>query len=216
MNKSYTKIVKNEISKHVSKNFEFNFVKASYDISEVKKDLRKKFIDCGMLYNPHKLHHLEFRFKNLKTANLTVQELAVLDVTSKISFNADKNVAIVYITDAKNIMKTLKILGANETLKEYKDIYEYNIKAKDTNRLVNFETSNIKRSSEAALYQIDLIERLLKKRKIDSLDEDLRIVIKARMKYKLLSMNDLAKKIGNITKSAINHRFLKIKKLVGD
>lgn len=216
MSKSYTKTVKDEVNKHVSKNFEFNFVKASYDISEVKKDLRKKFLDCGMIYDPHKLHHLEFRFKKLKLANLTVQELAVCDIPSKISYNDDRNVSIVYIADADNVMKTLKILGANTTLKKYKEVYEYNLKAIDTNRRVNFETANIARSTDAALDQVKLIERLLKKRKLTSLDDDLRVVIKARLKYKMLSMNELAKKIGNISKSAINHRFIKIKKMLGE
>ena len=216
MSKSYTKIVKEEVSKHVSKNFEFNFVKASYDKSEVKKDLRKKFIECGMIYNPKVLHHLEFRLKKLKLANLTVQELAVCDISSKITYNSDRKVYIVYIVDANSVMETLKVLGASDTLKKYKEIYEYNMRAKETNRVVNFETANIKRSTDAALEQTKLIERLLKKRKLSSLDEDLRVVVKARMKYKLLSMNELAKKIGKISKSVINHRFIKIKKLMGE
>ena len=134
MSKSYTKIVKEEVSKHVSKNFEFNFVKASYDKSEVKKDLRKKFIECGMIYNPKVLHHLEFRLKKLKLANLTVQELAVCDISSKITYNSDRKVYIVYIVDANSVMETLKVLGASDTLKKYKEIYEYNMRAKETNR----------------------------------------------------------------------------------
>ena len=216
MNKSYTKIIKDEVNKHVSKNFELNFVKASYDISEVKKDIRKKFLDCGMIYEPNKLHHLEFRFKKLKIANLTIQELAVCDISSKINYNNDRNIYIVYISDAKNVMKTLKVLGANSALKKYKEIYEFNLKAKDTNRIVNFEAANIVRSTDAALEQVKLIEKLLKKKRISSLEEDLRVVIKARLKYKMLSMNELAKKIGNISKSAIHHRFIKIKKLLGE
>ena len=86
----------------------------------------------------------------------------------------------------------------------------------DTNRLVNFETANIKRSTDASLKQLKLIERLLKRYKINSLDDDIKIIVKARLKYKMVSMTELAEKIGNISKSAINHRFIKIKSLLGE
>ena len=65
---SFSEEVKDEVKRHVNKNFTFNFVKASYDITEVKKDLRKKFIDCGYINNPENSHRIEFRFKKLKDA----------------------------------------------------------------------------------------------------------------------------------------------------
>ena len=213
---SFNKCVKDEIKKHVSKNFKFNFIKASYDLTEVKKDIRKKFIDNGFVYSPEVGHHLEFKFKELNDANITLQELSICDIPSKISYKEKTNCYYVYITDAKNILKTLKILGSNHSLKHYNDIYEYNLKAKDTNRKVNFEAANIKRSTDAAVKQLKLINKLLKKRKISELDDDIKIVVKARLKYKMASMNELSEKIGNISKSAINHRFLKIKKILGD
>ena len=213
---SFNKCVKDEIKKHVSKNFKFNFIKASYDLTEVKKDIRKKFIDNGFVYSPKVGHHLEFKFKELKDANITLQELSICDIPIKISYKEKTNCYYVYITDAKNVLKTLKILGSNQSLKHYNNIYEYNLKAKDTNRKVNFETANIKRSTDASVKQLKLINKLLKKRKISELEDDIKIVVKARLKYKMASMNELSEKIGNISKSAINHRFLKIKKILGD
>lgn len=213
---SFTKEVRDEVRKHVPKNFTFNFVKASYDIIEVKKDLRKKFINYGYINDPNFDHHFEYRIKNLKEANVTLQELSICGIPSKLSYKKSVGYYSVYITDAVNIIKLLKILGANESLKKYKKIYEFNLKAKDTNRLVNFETANIKRSTDASLKQLKLIKRLLKKYKINSLDDDIKIVVKARLKYKMVSMTELAEKIGNISKSAINHRFIKIKNLLGE
>ena len=213
---SFSEEVKDEVKKHVNKNFTFNFVKASYDITEVKKDLRKKFIDCGYINNPENSHRLEFRFKKLKDANITLQELSICGVPCKISFKEKQNCYSVYITDADNIIKVLKVLGANNTLKRYKEIYNHNLKAKDANRLVNFETANIKRTTDASIKQLELIHKLLKKTKISNLEDDLKVVVKARLKYKMDSMDELAKKIGNVTKSAINHRFIKIKRMIGE
>lgn len=213
---SFTKEAREEVKKHVPKNFSFDFVKASYDIIEVKKDLRKKFLDCGYINDPNISHHFEYKFKKLKDANTTLQELSICGIPSKLSYKKSIGSYSVYITDADNILKLLKVLGASESLKEYKEIYKYNLKAKDTNRLVNFETANIKRTTDASLKQLKLIERLLKKYKINSLDDDIKIVVKARLKYKMVSMSELAEKIGNISKSAINHRFIKIKNLLGE
>lgn len=213
---SFTKEVRDEVKKHVPKNFTFNFVKASYDIIEVKKDLRKKFLDYGYINDPRYSHHFEYKINNLKEANITLQELSICGIPSKLSYKKSIDCYSVYIADATNILKLLKVLGANESLKKYKKIYDFNLKAMDTNRLVNFETANIKRSTDASLKQLKLIERLLKKYKINSLDDDIKIIVKARLKYKMVSMTELAEKIGNTSKSAINHRFIKIKSLLGE
>lgn len=215
MKTTFTKKVKDEVSKHIKKNYQVDLSKASYDKLEVKKDLRLKFLKCGMLYDPNNAHHLEFRFKNLKVANTTLQELSIYGIPGKISINDDRQIAVVYVGDALNIMTLMKLLGCQDTLKTYKKVYEYKQRAKETNRQVNFEAANIKRSADAALEQVNLIEKLLKKKKIETIDVDLRTVIRARMKYKRISMSELAEKI-NISKSAINHRFIRIRKLLGE
>lgn len=215
MKTTFTKKVKDEVGKHIKKNYQVDLSKASYDKLEVKKDLRLKFLECGMIYDPNNAHHLEFRFKSLKAANITLQELSIYGIPGKISINDDRKVAVVYVGDASNVMALMKLLGCQDTLKTYKRVYEYKKRAKETNRQVNFEAANIKRSADAALEQVNLIEKLLKKKKIETIDVDLRTVIRARMKYKRISMSELAEKI-NISKSAINHRFIRIRKLLGE
>ena len=215
MKSTFTKKVKDEVEKHINKNYQVDLSKASFDKLEIKKDLRLKFLKCGMLYDPNNAHHLEFRLRNIKVANTTLQELSIYGIPGKISINDDKNVAVVYIGDAQNVMSLMKLLGCQSTLKTYKKVYEYKMRAKETNRQVNFEAANIKRSADAALEQVRMIERLLKKKKLETIDADLRTVIKARMKYKRISLSELAEKI-NITKSAINHRFIRIKKMLGE
>lgn len=215
MKSTFTKKVKDEIRNHISENYKVDLSKASYDKLEIKKDLRVKFLKCGMIYDPNNAHRIEYRFRNIKTANTTLQELSIYGIPGKISINEEKKVAVVYVGDAKNVMALMKLLGCQATLKSYKKVYEFKQRALETNRQVNFEAANIKRSADAALEQVRIIEKLLKKRKLDSIDPDLRTVIRARMKYKRISMTELADKI-NLTKSAVNHRFIRIKKLLGD
>lgn len=215
MKSTFTKKVKDEISKHISEDYKVDLSKASYDKLEIKKDLRVKFLKHGMIYDPNGAHRIEYRFRNIKVANVTLQELSIYGIPGKISINEEKKVAVVYVGDAKNVMELMKLLGCQATLKSYKKIYDFKQRALETNRQVNFEAANIKRSADAAFEQVRIIEKLLKKKKIDTIDPDLRMVIRARMKYKRISMTELADKI-NLTKSAINHRFIRIKKLLGD
>lgn len=215
MKNTFTKKVKDEISKHISIDYKVDLSKASYDKLEIKKDLRVKFLKCGMIYDPNTAHHVEYRFRNIKVANTTLQELSIYGIPGKISINVEKKVAVVYVGDAKNVMALMKLLGCQATLKSYKKIYDFKQRALETNRQVNFEAANIKRSADAALEQVRIIEKLLKKKKLDSIEPDLRTVIRARMKYKRVSMTELADKI-NLSKSAVNHRFIRIKKLLGE
>ena len=215
MKATFTKKVKDEVGKHISKNYQVDLSKASFDKLEIKKDLRLKFLKCGMIYDPNNAHRIEFRFKTIKQANTTLQELSIYGIPGKISINEERGISTVYVGDALNVMALMKLLGCQSTLKNYKNVYEYKKRAKETNRQVNFETANIKRSADAALTQVRMIERLLKKKKLEALDADLRTVIRARMKYKRISMAELAEKI-NLTKSTINHRFRRIKKMLGE
>lgn len=214
MEKTWTKRAREEISHHIGKVKVVDATRLSYDRIEVKKDLRIKFIKLGLLYDPKREYHLEFRFKNIDDANDTLKELISYDISGKISINEKRKVVIIYIVDLNTIIKTLKLLGADTTLKAYRKVVDDKKRIGNTNRRVNFETANIKKTANAALRQLDDIKKLLKKRDLDTLDVDLRVAIKARTKYKTLSLAELAEKIGNISKNALNHRFMKIRRMI--
>ena len=212
MKNTFTERVSEEISHHIGKVKVVDEARLSYDKLEVKKDLRLKFLKCGVVYEPTHGYHLEYRFKSVAEANDTLKELISFDIDAKLSIDDRRNYAIIYIVDANTIMETLNILGAGLSLKYYKKVVDNKKKRGDTNRIVNFETANIKKTANAILKQLDDIKKLLKKYDIRALDTDLKIVIRARNKYKSLNMSELAKKIG-ISKSALNHRFIRIRKM---
>lgn len=212
MKNTFTERVREEISHHIGKVREVDTVRLSYDKLEVKKDLRLKFIKCGVVYEPTHGYHLEYRFKSVDEANDTLKELVGFDIEGKLSIDERRKYAIIYIVDANTIMEALNILGASLSLKYYKKVVDEKKRIADTNRIVNFETANIKKTANAILRQLDDIKKLLKKYDIRALDADLKVVIRARNKYKSLNMEELAKKIG-ISKSALNHRFIRIRKM---
>ena len=216
MEKTWTKRAREEISHHIGRYDTVDPSRVSFDKLEVKKDLRIKFIKAGLLYDPRREYHLEYRFKNIDDANITLKELAVLNIRGKLSINEKRNVIVIYIVDVETIIKNLKMLGADNTLKQYMKVMDDKKRIGNTNRRVNFETANIKKSANASLKQLDDIKKLLKKRDLNSLDTDLRVAIKARTKYKTLSLAELAEKIGGVSKNALNHRFMKIRRMVED
>ena len=48
MGVTFTQKVKDEIGHHLNKDYIVDLRKASYDKVEIKKDLRNKFVKCGM------------------------------------------------------------------------------------------------------------------------------------------------------------------------
>lgn len=212
MEKTFTKKVKEEIERHVGKKENIDLAKVSFDKVVVKKDLRVKFLKHGTIYNPKKGYHLEYSFKDHSMANITIKELALYDLTAKLSIN-NQNRYVVYIVDRETIMNTLRLLGAMESYKEYKKVSEYKEKIKETQALVNFEAANISKTVNAGLSQLEDIKKILKKKKLIYLDENLQQVIKMRQKYPTISLTELSEKMGNVSKSALNHRFIKIRKM---
>lgn len=195
MKLSFTQVVKDEITKR-----------------KVKGAIPKIFLDYGSIINPELGHRVEFRLKTLEDANDLVLRLSDNDIPGKLSLSK-KNVYLVYLVDARSIINLLMILGAKDCLDYYNEVAMYKDMIKDTNRQVNFELANIRKSSEAAVGQLNDIKKLLKKYKLKDLEDDIISTIKYRKKYPDISLSDLAKKM-KISKSALNHRLIKIRNMI--
>lgn len=183
---------------------------------EKKKDLRTQFLMTGFLYDPNNSYRIEFRFKNHRTANKVVKELRDFKLIAKISVIDKREIYVVYLADNKSVIELLKILGAKKSYNKYEKIVQKKNKISNINRIVNFETANIKKSVDASLKELEDIKKLLKVYKFNDLDYRLQEVITARRKYKTLSLSELAKKMGNISKNTLSKRFNKIKLLLGE
>lgn len=205
---SFTDRVKNEIKKHIIDGEKIDT--KTIDKVKARKLLRKKFVSCGEVNDPTKDTHLEYLVKSAKEANEIISYLDYMDIVAKLSMR--KKSFAVYIKDQSNIIRLLDILGAKKLSKEYDEIKSKKSISGYINRLTNFETANITRSTMASIKQCDDIDRLLKKKKISMLDEGLQDVIRARKRYKELSTSELATRL-KISKSCLIHRLDKIHKL---
>ena len=203
---SFSKKVKKEIEQSIID----DKIKTSRDKSLY--DIKIRFLECGSIDAPEKNHHLEYVFTSAKVANSILEKLLSLNIIAKISYNK-KDKYVVYIKDNKNIMLFLKLVGAKESYKEYKDNVSYKTLSKNINRKVNFETANLKKIAVSSLGQIEDINKLLKRISIESLPMTLKEAINIRVKNPTLSLSELSSLLDNVSKSALNHRFERIKKL---
>ena len=185
------------------------------DKKNVIKDLRNKFIESGSINDPDNSYHLEISFDSAREATFTAREIKSLNVNCKNSSRERSNSKkyIVYIKSREEILELLNQLGAKKIHKLYSKVINKKSINQDINRKVNFETSNIRKAANAGSSQLNDIKKLLKNYKLKNLDPKLQEVILARKKNPELSLTELANYIGNISKSALNHRFAKIKEL---
>ena len=213
MNDSYTHEIRCDIKKNLVLN-SHKKLSASLNTSMMfKNKLRQKFIEHGHIINPELGHRVEYNFNNMNDANDTIKELLFFGIDSKISINKN-NRYVVYILDGKTIVNFLKIIASNKYAKEYNAFLTNKSNIKKVQCQVNFETANIKKAAIASKKQIDDIDKFLKIKKFEELDETLQKIIKYRKKYPYMSLTELAHEIGDISKNTINHKFMKIREFI--
>ena len=126
---------------------------------------------------------------------------------------------MVYVKTSDMISDFLKMIGAINSLFYFEDIRIYRDHKNMVNRLNNCEIANQEKTISTGLKQLEEIEYLKKHDLIDLLDEKIKEVIKYRQMYPESSFQELAYIISIenskvISKSAINHYFIKVRKLV--
>lgn len=152
-------------------------------------------------------YHLEFVFTNYQTATDFCELLSEVYLMPKLIER--KETYIVYLKTIDEICELLSIMGANKavekianlaTLKEEKNYY---------NRKLNCEISNMSKQMGASAKQINAVLKIEQVMGLKELPENLKTVAEARVKFKHLSLSDLAEKL-KLTKSCLNHRLRKI------
>ena len=122
---------------------------------------------------------------------------------------------IVYLKEAEKIGDFLHIIGAVNAMLAFEDLRIMRDMRNSVNRLVNCDTANMKKTASAAAKQVEEIKLIDKKIGLDKLPEKLAILAKFRLQNPELTLKEVADKVpdGPISKSGINHRFQKIKKI---
>lgn len=193
-----------------------------YLVSEEEEQrcyLMGAFLSKGSINDPKTArYHLEFLIENKKEAEFIKDLLNNFNLNSKV-LSRDKGY-MVYIKEAEKIGDFLRIVYASNAVMYYEDIRIYRDHKNMTNRLNNCEQANIDKIIETANEQIKEIEYLKENDVFDLLDDKTKETAEYRLKYPDASLQELSEIItyetnNPISKPGLNHRFRKIKELVG-
>ena len=183
----------------------------------IKSFLAGCFLGSGSVNDPKKTnYHLEMAFVDEVFANEVCRLIEKLSMNPKIIKR--RNQYIVYLKRAQEIADFLAKIGAINCYLAFEDYRMtrdyYNI----DNRIANCDIANSVRTNVAALNQIEDIKIIDKYLGIGRLEADLFILASLRLENQEDSLKELAIKFNektekNISKSGINHLFIKIKNI---
>ncbi len=205
-----------------NKNADYLDVPMEYLVSDyeaIRAYLRGVFITCGSINDPKtSRYHLELIVDTGSYADYLSKLLNDHGLNSKV-IKRKKNYTV-YIKEAEKISDFLRLIKAYHGVMYYEDIRIYRDHKNMTNRLNNCEQANIDKVFMTAYKQIQDIHKLESLDMLDLLDDKLNSVIHYRLKYPEASLQELSdimtKELGvPITKSGLNHRFRKIREIVG-
>lgn len=174
--------------------------------------LRGAFLAYGNVTDPQKDYHLEFvsPFQNLaKDLSCLIEEIEQLSVKPKIINR--KGSFIVYFKDSEGISDLLTLIGAQ--MSALKIIQEKMLKSvrNTVNRKINSETANSNKTAKASAKQLLAIEKIKKKRGLESLPIELYDLAVLRLENPESSLRELGEMLNPpISRSGVNHRMERI------
>lgn len=200
----------------IDENFSFNHnIKKEFLEKQScrKAYLKGLFLATGMLADPNSEYHLEFFVKYEDYA----EELKILFKKIGIDIKMRKrneNFSL-YIKKAEDIIKILNLIGAKSTQLKIENTRILKEVKNEVNRKVNLETANLSRTAIAAQKQLENIEFINKTIGLEKVSSSLQEIAELRRENPFASLKELGKMIG-ISKSGVNHRLRRIKKIAED
>ncbi|MBQ8206148.1 MAG: DNA-binding protein WhiA [Bacilli bacterium] len=181
----------------------------------IKSFLSGCFMGSGSVNDPNKTnYHLELAFVDEVFAKEVLRLLEKINLSPKIIKR--RNQYVVYMKKAQEIGDFLAGVGAINNYLAFEDIRMTRDFYNSDNRVNNCDIANAVRTNMAALQQIEDIKILEKYLGIKNLESDLYIIASLRLENPEDSLRELAEKFNektekNISKSGVNHLFIKIK-----
>ena len=176
--------------------------------------LRGAFLTAGSVSDPAKGYHLE-----LVTSHYNVsRELSALlpEVGFSPKQTTRKSNYITYFKSSETIADFLTAVGAPLSAMELMNAKLEKHLRGSVNRRVNCDSANLDKAVDAALGQVEAIERYASVHGLDSLPDKLRETAALRMDHPELTLSQLAALCDPpVTKSCLNHRLRKLMELAG-
>jgi len=177
--------------------------------------LRGMFIGGGSINHPSSEYHLEFRCDYRSQAEDLIQLLEIFAISSQMIEHQEKY--MVYLKEYKKIISLLNLIGAQQAQLKLEHASIIKEVKGDVNRRLNFETANLDKTIEAALDQLEDIDLVEKNIGLENVSDSLREIAKLRRRYPYASLKELGQKLTpTLSKSGVNHRFRRLKKIARD
>lgn len=141
--------------------------------------VREAFIKKGFINDPNKEYHLELLFKSKKKADEIKKVICNLGIDIK---STKKGTAyMLYLKDGEEISSFLALIGATKAMLKFEEIRVIKDTRNNINRLVNCETANLNKTVNAAVKQIDDINKLINNKRFNELSENLKELANLRI-----------------------------------
>lgn len=171
--------------------------------------IRELFLKSGFINNPKKDYHLEIIFNDEQKALEIENLLLEFNIHSKV-IKKGKGY-MVYIKDGEEISNFLALIGAMSSVLKFEEVRVERELKNNINRAVNCETANLNKTIDAAIKQIEAIEKIKKDKKFESMPENLKEIADLRINNPHASLIELGQMLEKpIGKSGVNHRLKKI------
>ena len=184
-------------------------IQENLDEKNEKSLVKGVFLGAGSINNPDNKYHLEIRFSNQENEEIVLEILKKYNINFK-KLDSQKNKSI-YIKEGEEISKFLAFIGANKAVMKFEDIRVQRQMRGKVNRLVNCKASNLNKTLNASVEQIDAIRKLQQNGKFNKLEDNLKEIANLRLENPDMPLLELGKLLKNpVGKSGVNYRLKKI------
>ena len=174
--------------------------------------LRGVFLACGTITSPQKSYHLEFVISHFRLAQDLKKFLENNDFSPK---EIERNGQFVlYFKKNEEIQNLLGIMGASKFVMKLIDVIVYKDIRNNVNRRLNFESANLNKTLNAAMAQIELLEKLENMIQYNELSDELKEIMRLRIENPDYSLQQIGEEMSPpMSRSAVNHRLKKLCKM---
>lgn len=190
----------------------------SQDIGVLKKVccrrsyLRGAFLGGGSVNKPEGDYHMELVTSNNDFAKTLVRLMKAFRLPGRMTER--KSDYIIYLKGGDAIIAFLNIIGAHQALMDFESVRVIKEMRNQVNRLVNCETANLQKTVNAALRQVEMIQRIAREMGLDKLPLRLKEAAEVRLAFPEATLNELVEALdGRISKSGLNHRLRKLERM---
>ncbi|MDO5557185.1 MAG: DNA-binding protein WhiA [Clostridia bacterium] len=174
--------------------------------------LRGVFLGSGYMNNPKNTYHLELSLSSKRNLLFIRKILSRYFLKTKV-LERNKGYCI-YLKEGEEISKFLAFIGATEGVIKFEEIRVIRDMKNKVNRMVNCETSNLNKTINASIDDIEDIKHLKLMGVYRKLSKEVKETAEVRLKNPDLSLAEVGKKLKKkVGKSGVNYRLNKISEL---